>query len=704
MTTISDALAVAQAHLQAGRFDEAESVYRQIVETAPGFAHAWNLRAVLAAQRGQYPLAEDCLRRAITLEPEVGALHGNLGGVLHAQKKWNEAIASYQRAISLDPLLAETHHNLGAALVELGRSSEAIASLRRAIELKPDASATYHLLARALQDSGSAEEGINTLRRAIAINSADHQACFQLGNLLLRRAEAEAAETCYRRVLELRPDYAEAYYNLGNALKYRDRPDEVATCFRHALALRPDDPGAAVSLVFEQAQMCDWTDLIELSQRVIGFVDRNLPNPGASAVPPFEFLTLPVATTCEQQLRAARQWVAAQFPSAPQRPPAPVAPPVAAQPKITEGYLSADFYSHATAALIVELFEKHDRTRFNVLGYSYGHNDGSRLRRRLEAALDQTIELKHLPPRQAAQRIAADQVDILIDLKGYTADARTEITALRPAPIQVNYLGYPGTMGAPFIDYILVDEFIVPQEMQPCFSEKLVHLPGCYQVNDRQRAIAPVTPSRSDCGLPDEGFVFCSFNSNYKITPEVFSVWMKLLAAVPGSVLWLLAGNRFVETNLCREAVSRGIAPARLVFAPRLPPEYHLARHRLADLILDTYPVNAHTTASEALWAGCPLVTLAGKTFVSRVAGSLLKTIGLEELITTGLTDYYESALRLATHPSELAAVRTRLVANRETSTLFDATTFARHVERAYATMYEIHRSGQPPRAFKVHA
>ena len=293
-------------------------------------------------------------------------------------------------------------------------------------------------------------------------------------------------------------------------------------------------------------------------------------------------------------------------------------------------------------------------------------------------------------------------MDILVDLKGFTQDCRTEIMALRPAPIQVNFLGYPGTMGAAFIDYILVDDYIVPADQQPFFTEKLVHLPGCYQVNDSRREISGHTPSRKECGLPAEGFVFCSFNNNYKITPAMFDVRARLLKAVPGSVLWLLEGNRFVPGNLRREAVKRGVAGDRLVVASRLPLADHLARHRLAELFLDTFPVNAHTTASDALWAGCPLVTLSGETFVSRVAGSLLRTIGLPELIARSPEEYEATALRLATDPARLAKVRARLAANRATCGLFDGRQFARKLEKAFETMWEIHVSEQRPRAFVV--
>ena len=370
--------------------------------------------------------------------------------------------------------------------------------------------------------------------------------------------------------------------------------------------------------------------------------------------------------------------------------------------KITVGYLSADFQSHATAMLVAELFEKHDRDRFTILGYSYGRDDDSPMRKRLASALDRFVDVRDASFARAAERIAADEVDILVDLKGYTAEARTQIVALRPAPIQVNYLGYPGTMGASFIDYILVDDFVVPADQQPFFTEKLVHLPGCYQVNDSRREIAPRTPSRAECGLPEEGFVFCSFNNSYKITPEVFGVWMRLLAAVPGSVLWLLEAIGGAPT-ICAAKRRRGASRGeRLVFARRLDGPEHLARHRLADLFLDTFPVNAHTTASDALWAGCPLLTIAGETFVSRVAGSLLRAWACANWSRRVSPSTKRWPCGWQAIPTQLAELRARLEASRTTSALFDGGQFARTVERAYTQMWEIHAAGEPPRAFRV--
>jgi predicted O-linked N-acetylglucosamine transferase (SPINDLY family) len=312
------------------------------------------------------------------------------------------------------------------------------------------------------------------------------------------------------------------------------------------------------------------------------------------------------------------------------------------------------------------------------------------------------VDLRECSLQEAAQRIQTDQVDILVDLKGYTNQARTPIMALRPAPIQAQYLAYPGTMAASFMDYVLVDDFVVPSDQQPFFTEKLVHLPGCYQVNDRHRQIADQTPSRAECGLPEDAFVYCCFNSPHKITPQMFGIWMQVLKAVPRSVLWLLEVNRHIAVNLRREAEALGVSGERLVFAGRLDLAEHLARHRLADLFLDTLPYNAHTTCSDALWAGCPVLTMAGHTFPSRVGGSLLRAVGLPELITTNLEEYQKLAVRLAEDGKLFGELRAQLAANRETSSLFDGEMFARNVEKAYSKMWEIYAGGEAPKAFAI--
>jgi protein O-GlcNAc transferase len=370
--------------------------------------------------------------------------------------------------------------------------------------------------------------------------------------------------------------------------------------------------------------------------------------------------------------------------------------------KIRIAYVSADFHEHATSHLIAELFERHDRKRFELFGISLGPDDGSEIRRRVVEALDHFHDVRAHDDREVASLLRELEIDIAVDLKGHTKGERFGIFAHRPAPIQVSYLGFPGTTGADFIDYVIADEIVLPFDQQPFWSEKIVHLPGCYQVNDRKREIAERTPTRKECGLPEQGFVFCSFNNSYKITPEFFDIWMRLLNKIEGSALWLLRGNAAVERNLRREAAARGVDPARLVFAEPIVLCEHLARHRLADLFLDTLPVNAHTTASDALWAGLPVLTCLGKGFAARVAASLLDAVGLPELVTKSLEEYEALALKLAREPALLSAYRDRLEKNGPTAQLFDADRLRRHLEQAYTTMLDIERRGEKPRGFSV--
>jgi predicted O-linked N-acetylglucosamine transferase (SPINDLY family) len=421
---------------------------------------------------------------------------------------------------------------------------------------------------------------------------------------------------------------------------------------------------------------------------------------GSAAVNPFIFLSL--ETTPRQQFLCARRFATEHVDTAAAKLPAVPARCIT-DGRITVGYLSADFQEHATAHLTAALFALHDRTRFRVIAYSYGADDGSPMRRRLVRTFDQFVDLISASHAEAAARIRADGVDILVDLKGYTRDARPQIAASRPAPVQVSYLGYPGTMGTDAIDYVLADAFVLPADQQSHYSEKIVHLPGSYQANDCRRPIAAHVPTRGECGLPESGFVFCCFNSSEKITPRIFDVWIRLLAAVPGSVLWLLASSPQAVENLSREAEARLTGAAtRLVFAPTLPNPDHLSRFALAGLFLDTLPYNAHTLAADALWAGCPVLTCACGAFPSRVAGSLLRAAGLPELVTESLADYEALALRLAADPAGLEVLRERLRSTRLTVPLFDSMRFTRQIEAAFEIMWHRYLDREPPRPFSV--
>lgn len=696
------------------QFSEAAVCYQQALELNPCDPEAHNNLGIVTAVQGRLNEAAACFQRALQFRPSYSEAHNNLGNVRRVQGELDEAAACFQRALQLMPSYPEAHNNLGNVRYDQRRLDEAAVCYERALLLKPHYAEAYLNLGIVRRDQRRLDEAAGCFERALRLVPHHPEAHNNLGTVRKDQERLEEAADCFRRTLQLRPEYAEAHHNLGLTLSKLGNLEGAVLCHRRALERKPDLTAARAALVTVLLQVCRWDDLIPHSLRLIDAVEKGDETVRAAPIPPFTFISLPTATTPRQQWQCAQQWASWKLTSSLEQEsrvqvdPEPNARADRAtagfprKPRLTIGYLSSDFRQHATAYLITELLEKHDRERFEVFGYSFGPDDGSPIRRRIVKACARFADLRDTSFVEAAERITADEVDILVDLNGYTQFARSQILALRPAPVQVSYLGYPGTMGAPFMDYILVDDFVVPADQQPFYTEQLVHLPGCYQVNDGRREIAARTPSRAECGLPAAGFVFCCFNNSYKITPVLFDVWMGLLTHVPGSVLWLLEGNPSVPANLRREAEARGVAGERLVFAEHLPLADHLARYRLADLFLDTVPFNAHTTASDALWAGCPVLTLSGEAFASRVAGSLLRAIGLPELIMTGLDEYRERALQLASEPDLLGTLRRRLADNRRTSALFNAGQFARNLETAYLRMWKIHSSGERPRAFAV--
>jgi protein O-GlcNAc transferase len=589
-------------------------------------------------------------------QPRTAEEYGLRARTLHDQGKLEESASWYRAATNLDPKNSVLHNDLGNVLAEQGKLADAMTCYQKALQIWPDYVEAHNNLANLHQMTGNYEE----------------------------------AATEYEKAIHLRPDYAQAHRNLGSLLYRQGKLPEAVESLRTAVSLDPSFAEAASLLDHQMRHLCDWRGLDSLSRSVIQMVEG-----GSGAVNPFGFLCL--GSTPAQQLRCAQQWAARNVPCAAKTPGFNFEQ----SERITIGYLSADFHEHATAHLISQLFELHDRRRFRVIGYSYGTDDGSPARGRLVQAFDTFVDIRDESFSQSADRIRKDGVHILVDLKGYTSEARPRILALRPAPIQISYLGYPGTMGTIAIDYIIVDRIVAPQEDQAFFSEKLVQMPGCYQVNDSTRAILP-PPSRQDCGLPDGAFVFCCFNASYKISPKVFSTWTKLLKLVPGSILWLLDSNPHATANLKREAEERGIDPARLVFAPHLPYPDHLARFAVADLFLDTFPYNAHTLSSDALWGGCPVLTCSGRTFASRVAASLVLSVGLPELICRSFSDYESLALALARNPERLYSLRERLQKARPSAPVFDTKSFTRNLETAFLTMWDSYRRGESPRPFAV--
>jgi predicted O-linked N-acetylglucosamine transferase (SPINDLY family) len=737
---------------QAGRLAEAESLYRQLLNMQPNNAQVLHLLGLAAYQRGdtataaveigkavalapnqpdyfsnlglalranhQQQQAVEAYRKALQLAPRDAAVHNNLGSALHDLKLFDEAETSYRTSLALEaqnpsalfnlgnllsdaarhaeavqcyrqalrftPQDADIHNNLANALRESGQLEPALASYREALRLQPGYPAAARHAGWLLQELGRPSEAIAFYHEALRHNPNDDAAHFNLGNALRDAGNFTEAVRYFREAIRLNPNDAEMHNNLGNALRELGQLQGAIACYRQALIVDPALHHARAHLLHQCQQACDWEGLDILAAEVRRLV-REVPE---AQIPPFAFLAVPGVTAAEQR-RCAENWVAGQYGKyVPIRERLNFSFKRAAKPKIRLGYLSADFHEHATAYLMAEVFELHDREHFEVIAYSYGPDDGSAMRARLTKAFDRFEDVRALTTENAARKIHADGIDILIDLKGYTAHTRSEILALRPAPVQVNYLGYPGTMGADFVDYLIGDAIATPSEQAAEYSEKLALMPYSYQSNDRHRPIPP-KPGRVECGLPEQGFVFCGFNQTFKILPEMFDLWMRLLREVPGSVLWLLQSNELAAANLRQEAQARGVDGNRLIFAPRLPQAEHLARQQQADLLLDTLPYNAHTTASDALWTGVPVVTCMGETFAARVAASLLHAVDLPELITQTLDDYAALALKLAREPATLQGFKDKLIANRATAPLFDTERFTRDLEAQYQTMWK---------------
>jgi protein O-GlcNAc transferase len=674
------------------RFDAAVASYEMAIARRPRYAAAWINRGLALYELKRFDEALASYDQAIGARPGDAAAFTNRGNAFQAKNLLEEAVTSYDRAIALAPDDAAAFSNRGNALRELKRLDEALASCDRAIEIKPGYSEAWINRAIVLGELKQFDEALVSYNHAIALKPDEARAFYNRGNTLRELKRFDEALKDYDRAISLKPDFADAFDNRGAVLAELARFDEARASYNYAIALAPDHKFAFGGLADCAIRQCDWTRRDELCDALRWHVID-----GKSRISPL--LLLGYGDDAALHLSCARHYVLDRFGTAPQRFGSSA---IRRNDKIRLAYLSSDFRRHAVAYLVVELFERHDRTQFEVFGVSLGADDGSDMRTRIIAAFDQFIDVRTQGDREVARLIKDLQVDIAIDLNGHTQDERLGILALRPAPIQVNYLGYPGTTGADFIDYIIADATVLPFDQQPHYTEHIVHLPDCYQANDRKRRIASRTPTREEVGLPAEGFVFCCFNNSWKIAPPVFDVWMRLLKAVEGSVLWLYRDNRQAEANLRNEGVARGIDPSRLVFAGPLPHADHLARHRLADLFLDTLPYNAHTTASDALWSGLPVLTCRGKAFAGRVAASLLTAVSLPELVTQSLDEYESWALRLATDAPLLRGFRQRLERNLLECPLFATDRFCRHIETAYTAMWELWQRGEKPRSFSI--
>ena len=668
-------------------YENAEQKFREAHSLVPDRVSVLTNLSLALLKQGKFSDSKKYAELSVELDDKNAEGWLNLGVCLQKEDNAIQALESCDKAIALNPDYAEAWSNRGAVLHDLKRHDDALVSCDKALALKPDHVEAWLNLGVTLHDLTQLDEALASYDKAIALNPDYAEAWSNRGVVLHDLKCFEEALASYDKALALKPDNAEARFSLGVTLQGLKRFEEALASYDKALALNADMPYALGNWLLTTMFLCDWKGLDAACDKITKRIDT-----GDRASTPFPVLAIP--SSLAQQRKCADIYIQDKFPANPCLPPFGEK---YAHDRIRIGYFSADFHNHATAYLMAELFELHDRSKVEVIGFSYGVSSSGAMRKRLETAFDRFIDVSAKTDQEIALLARTFEIDIAIDLKGFTQDSRTGIFAMRPAPVQVNYLGYPGTMGADYIDYLIADPTLIPPEHIPHYSEKIVYLPHTYQVNDSHRKISDRGMSRKDAGLPKEGFVFCCFNSNFKITPDVFAVWMRLLQKVEGSVLWLFEGDSTAASNLRQEAKKRGISADRLVFAERMDLSDHLARYRLADVFLDTLYCNAHTTASDALWAGLPVLTCLGETFAGRVAASLLNAIGLPELIARSHDEYESLALALATDPQRLSAIKQKLAQNRTTHPLFDTALFTRHIESAYAAMWERHQAGLSP-------
>ena len=677
-------LLLGSAHARLGQHDAAIACFGRALALKPDSADAHIHLGISHASLGRDAEAAAAFRQVIALLPGHADAHSNLGLVLERQGRREEAASAYRAAVRLRPDHPVAWFNLGNLLKDGGGVGEAIAAYRQAIARQPGYVPAYNNLGRLLTGLGRNEEAVQTLSRAVSLKPDYAEAQNNLGVALGNLGRQEEAAAHFRRALALQPGHAEAHYNLGSLLAHLGHTQEAAASFDRALKLRPGYARARAQKLHQLAALCDWDGLAREADTIaeLGI--------SGEAVPPYLLLSLDGDPA--RQLIRARRFADQYLPEARPAPP----PSSRIRPgQLSIGYFSADFHEHATMHLMARLFELHDRSRFRIHAFSYGPETGDAMRARVKAAVDAFHDVRSLGDEEIAALARREGLDIAVDLKGDTRDTRVSLFAHRPAPMQVSYLGYPGTMGARFLDYLVADRTLVPDTQRAHYCEALIGMPDSYQANDDTRVIAEETPARQALGLPDQGFVFCCFNNSFKIGAEEFAIWMRLLCGVEDSVLWLLKSA--AEGNLRKGAERHGIDPARLIFAERMDAAAHLARHRRADLFLDTFRYNAHTTASDALWAGLPLVTMAGQSFAARVAASLLNAAGLPELVTETPQDYERLALALAADPAKLAALREKLAALRRKAPLFQSAAFTRQLESAFDQAHERYRAGKAP-------
>ena len=674
------------------RYEDALASYDRAISLQPDFLDARCNRAKLLQTMGRYDVALNGFDDIINRDPNHAEAHRGRGNVLRDMREPQDALISFDTAVARAPNSPLAHNDRGNALFDLRRYEEARASFARAITLQPNLAQAHNNHGNALQELQLFDAALESYTTAITLKPDYAEAFYNRGNTLVTTQRLQPALTDFDRAVALKPNDAMAHRARALTLATLRRYAEAIAGFEHAMRLDPATRWLPGDILFVKRRICDWrtdaADVAALEEQI---------RQGQPVASPFTVASMSDSPAIQQQ--AAEVFARIVYP--PNRRLGP--PPVRTErAKIHIAYVSADFRDHPMMDLMAGVFETHDKSRFEVTAFSLGPDTGDAQQHRVKQTFDRFVDVRSMPDEHIATLARTLQVDIAIDLTGFTMGFRTGLFSYRAAPVQVQYLGFPATMGTSYFDYVIADPMVIPPDMACHFNEHVVYLPHTYQANDRQRPIAGRAFSRAEQGLPSTGFVFCCFNNSYKITPDVFDSWMRILARTGDSVLWLYEDNPDATLNMRREAAIRDISPDRLVFAKRLPGPEHLARHRLADLALDTLPYNAHTTASDALWAGLPVLTRIGGTFAGRVAASLLHTVGLPDLITTTPEGYEARAIELATSPDQMHAIRTRLQASRLTTPLFDTERFTRTLEAAYQAMDSRIQAGLPAAPLQI--
>ena len=671
-------------HQRAGRIAKAAAICDRLLREVPDSFDCLYLRGMLYAQQDNLNGAVKAFERAAKLRPDAWDLQYNLAVALNMTGRHADAVPIYHRFLEANPHNAGARLNYATTLFQLNRITEALQQYEELIAANPNFADAFANRGTLQQSLKRFSEALIDFDKAIALKPNFPEALVNRGNVLAALHRTDDALDSYKKAIALSPNFADAYNNAGNTYFNRGNYEEALEAYNLALGLHADDSEAQSMRLYAKMHLCDWSNFKSDCSAVISSIKRGAP------VYPFSILAF--SSSPDYELRCARVF-STRYPSAAR---SLWRGEKYNHDRIRVAYVSTDFRQHAVASILAGMLEDHDKSKFEVTAISIGPDDGSEMRQRLQRAFEHFVDCQTLSDDEIAARIREMEIDILIDLNGYTAGARMGIFAHRASPLQVGYLG--GTRGAPYIDYLIADRTIVTPVQRPYYAEKIIYLPGSFLPVDDRRVLSDKVHSRTELGLPEKGFVFCCFNNSYKIVPRNFDAWMRILKQVEGSVLWLREDKPAASANLRREAEARGIAGERLVFAPRMPSmEEHLGRHRAADLFLDTLPFNAHTTAGDALWAGLPVLTQVGETLPARVGASLLQAIGLPEMIVETEEEYEKIAIELATDPAKLEAIKDKLARNRLTMPLFNTALFTRRVEGAYEAIYRRYQEGLAP-------